>query len=103
MKKILALLAALLLTIACSTQPTAKTADESKPFFDIAKADALTPGQTTREEVRATLGEPYPDPLKTDERWTYMYTYQRQLVLIFKSGVLVEKKWSEEHGIGIQK
>lgn len=101
MRKLLTLVCALLITAACSAPPAAKPVEGEKPYFDAAKADALVPGKSTREDARRLLGEPYADdPRKSDDLWTYMYTLKRQLVLTFKGGVLAGKEWSEEYGIG---
>lgn len=101
LKKLVVLFAALVLAAACSAPPAPKAAEAEQPYFDAAKADALVPGKSTREDARELLGAPYPDdPRKSDERWTYMYTLKRQLVLTFRGGVLSSKEWSEEYGIG---
>jgi outer membrane protein assembly factor BamE (lipoprotein component of BamABCDE complex) len=103
LKKLLSLAAMALFIASCAGAPAQKTSTAQKPFFDAAVVDTLTPGKATREDVRKALGEPYPDPLKSDNRWTYMYTYQKQIIFLFENGILKEKKWSEEYGIGVDK
>jgi len=100
-RELLAVALAIGLMAACSSAPSEKAAEAQKPFFDAAVVDTFTPGKTTQADIRAALGEPYPEPQKSPERWTYMYTYRRQIVFTFKDGVLTGKTWSEEYGIGV--
>jgi outer membrane protein assembly factor BamE (lipoprotein component of BamABCDE complex) len=100
LKKLLPLAIIAFLLASCSSAPSTKSTSGDKPFFDAAIVDTLVPGKATSQDVRKALGEPYPDPLKSDNRWTYMYTYQKQIIFIFENGILKEKKWSEEFGIG---
>ena len=103
MKKIALVIIAIFLLAACSTTQVSKSDKTGETFFDAEIVETLIPGKTTQEEVRERLGEPYPDPLKTPERWTYMYTYQKQIIFTFEDGVLKSKQWSEEFGIGAGK
>ena len=103
MRKLGVLFTLLVLAFACSTTQVQKIAEPDKTFFDAATVDSFILRKTTQQEVRKALGEPYPDPLKTDNRWTYMYTYQKQIILFFENGILTDKKWSEEYGISVPK
>jgi len=91
----------IMLLVACTTtSPTTQHKEAEKPFFDASIVQSFIPEKTTQEEIRKALGEPYPDPLKTPERWTYMYTYQKQIIFTFDNGTLTGKQWSKEFGIG---
>ena len=102
MKSLSALLVCLLVIVGCSTAPKMQSTKADKTFFDAEVVETFILGKTTQMQIREALGAPYPDPLKTPERWTYMYTYKRQIIFTFDKEVLTGKKWSEEYGIGTQ-
>ncbi|HSH68578.1 MAG TPA: outer membrane protein assembly factor BamE [Deferrisomatales bacterium] len=101
MKRLIAFAISILFLVACATAPTPEPAKTDGAFFDANVVDTFLPGKTTQQDIRTALGEPYPDPLKSSERWTYMYTYQKQIIFTFDDGILTGKQWSTEHGIGI--
>lgn len=96
-----ALLALLVLAVSCSTVRVEKAPAPPRTFFDAAVVEGFVVGKSTQNEVRQALGEPYPDPLKSEKRWTYLYTHQKQIVLSFEGGILTGKQWSEQYGIGV--
>ena len=99
-RRFLGIALSMLMLVACSTTQTPEATKAEKTFFDVTVVENFVIGKTTQEEIRDTLGDPYPEPLKTPERWTYMYTYQKQIIFTFNEGILTEKKWSTEYGIG---